>query len=157
MHHAPKVSRLVALSLAGSLSAAAQPVANAPPPDAATVARWFQRACGAGQHADAAWGAAHVRVPVTVDQCEGEARRRCRHRSERNAAAALRLACEVDVVDALGHGTNFAEWSAGMDGRRFVARGRQRRVEAMIGQFTRVLVLVGDGAGEATLVAVDDR
>lgn len=158
----PKSAHVLFLSLAVALAAApspvrAQPHAPAPPPDAAAVEQWLRRACGVGQNPDAAWGAAHVRLPVTVDECAGESRRRCRHRSERDAAAALRLACEADVVDSLRRGDRFADWSAGLDGRRFVARGSQRRVVANIGQFQRALVLVTDAAHEATLAAVDDR
>ncbi len=71
------------------------------PPDPAMVERWLQQTCGVGRTADAAWGAAHVRVPVAIDECSGESRRRCRHRNERNAAAALTMACEANVVGEL--------------------------------------------------------
>lgn len=138
----------------------AQPRAPSAPPDAAAVERWLRRACGVSGPADAAWGAAHVRVPVTLDLCQGEAQRRCRHTVRRDAAEALRVACEVDLVDTLRRGSphaTVAAWVAESEGAHFTARRGARRVEALIGQFGRTLVMVTGADGEATLTAVDDR
>lgn len=168
MTNAPSRRGLTTLSLAAlaaSLAAPPRPARAQPrpmpaAPDAPAVERWFQRACGVGRAADTAWATSHVRAPVTVDRCEGESRRRCRHNTLRDAAEAVRLACEGDVVERLRReapALTFAAWSAEMDGRRFVARGATRRVEGLIGQFARVLVMTAGADGEATLTAIDER
>jgi hypothetical protein len=123
------------------------------------VERWLRRACGIGGPADAAWGAAHVRVPMTVYTCAGELHRRCRRATERRAMMAVTLACEVDLVESLraGDPATLAAWAAESEGVHFRGRGETRRVDAVVGQFGRTLVMVAGADGEAILTSIDDR